>query len=214
MTTRMRMGWVLAAALAGVAPLMAGDSAQEILQNVKKTFDGVNDAKLTFAQKTKFALTRLEQTSTGTLYMRKGDHYRIELEEQTVATDGVTVWSYSRANNQLLIDTYRKTDRGFSPERLLAGDTGNLSSTIIGNEKLGKVETVVLKLTPKTDRSSITSLRLWIDNNDWIVRKAEVVDAGGKQTTYTIGEYRFNKGVADSLFTLTAPPGADVVDLR
>jgi outer membrane lipoprotein carrier protein len=214
MTTRMLAGWVIAAVLAGVAPLVAGDSAQDVLQNVKKTFDGVNDAKLTFTQKTKFALTRLEQSSAGTLYMRKTDHYRIELEDQTVATDGVTVWSYSRANNQLLIDNYRKTERGFSPERLLAGDTGNLSSTLIGNEKLGKAETVVLKLTPKNDRSSIASLRLWIDTGEWIVRKAEVVDAGGKQTTYTIGEHRFNKGVADSLFSLSAPPGADVVDLR
>jgi outer membrane lipoprotein carrier protein len=205
----------LAVALAvSAVTVRAGDSAQEILQNVKKTFDGVNDARLTFAQKTKFALTHLEQTSNGTLYLRKQDHYRIELEDQTVATDGVTVWSYSKASNQLLIDHYRKQDRGFSPERLLAGDTGTLTSLVIGTEKIGKVETVVLKLTPKSDRSSITSLRLWVDNSDWIIRRAEVTDVGGKQTTYTIGEFRFNKGVADSLFTLTAPPGADVVDLR
>jgi outer membrane lipoprotein-sorting protein len=214
MTIRMRLILPATALVLACAPSWAGDSAREILQNVKKTYDGVNDARLTFTQKTKFALTHLEQSSTGTLFLRKQDHYRIELDDQTVATDGVTVWSYSKTNNQLLIDHYKKSERGFSPERLLAGDTGNLTSTVIGTEKIGKAETVVLRLTPKNDRGSIASLRLWVDNSDWIIRRAEVTDVGGKQTTYTIGEHSFNKGVADSLFTLTAPPGADVVDLR
>jgi outer membrane lipoprotein carrier protein len=214
MKIRVRHATVLAIVLAGVLSARAGDTAQEILQNVRKTFDAVKDARLTFTQKTKFSMTGLEQTARGTLYLRKGDHYRIVMEDQTVATDGVTVWSFSRATNQVLIDHYRKTDRGFSPERLLEGETGNFASTVVGTEKVGNAETVVVKLTPKNDRTSISSLRLWIDNSDWIVRQAEVIDVGGKQTTYTVGEHQFNKGVADSLFTLRTPPGADVVDLR
>jgi outer membrane lipoprotein carrier protein len=205
---------IAALALVVALPVIAGDSARDILDHVRKTYEAVKDARLTFTQKTRFAASRLEQSTTGTLVVKKEHHYRIETEEQTVVTDGATVWSYARASNQVLIDHYRGTDKGFSPERLLAGETGNLTASVVGSERLGKQETTILKMTPRNDRSSITSLRLWIDNAGWVVRKAEITDVSGKVTTYTIGDLQFNSGVPDSVFTLSTPDGADVVDLR
>jgi outer membrane lipoprotein-sorting protein len=73
---------------------------------------------------------------------------------------------------------------------------------------------MVLKLVPKNGEGLVVSLRLWVDTADWIVRKAEVTDANGKETTYTVSSIRTNIGLADSRFTLRIPEGAEVVDLR
>jgi outer membrane lipoprotein carrier protein len=203
---------VCCAIAAGTA--LAADTPQEVLEKVRKKFETVRDAELKFTQRTRFALANIEQTSSGTLTMKKERKYRIETDDQTIVTDGTTVWSYSAANKQVLIDAYKEDERSLSPERVLSGARGDYAPALLGRERLGKTETIVLKLTPRGEQSLVTTLRLWVDTGDWLIRKAEIVDVNGKETVYTVDDIRVNTGVADSRFVFTIPPGVDTVDLR
>jgi outer membrane lipoprotein-sorting protein len=58
------------------------------------------------------------------------------------------------------------------------------------------------------------SLKLWIDDGEWLLWKAEIVDLSDNITTYTVSDIRLNTAISDSTFSFVAPPGVEVVDLR
>ena len=206
----------LVALLLTVPPRTAAqDNPQEVMESVRKKYDTIRDAELRFTQHTRFPRSTLEQRVKGTLYLKKERKYRIETDEQIVVTDGETVWSYSVANHQVLIDRFKPNDRSFSPERILGGGgTEEYAATVRGREKTGSIECIVLKLLPRGEGSLVSSLRLWVDPSDWLVRKAEITDMNGKVTTYTLSDFTLNPGLADSRFVFQIPEGAEVVDMR
>ena len=210
-------GAALAALLLGVARGAArSDDPQEILGAVRKKYETIRDAELRFTQHTRFPQSSLEQRAKGTLYLKKEHKYRIETDDQTVVTDGETVWSYSAANRQVLIDRFKPSDRSFSPERILGGGGGaeEYTATVRGREKAGGTECIVLKLIPRGEGSLLSSLRLWVDPSDWLIRVAELTDVNGKVTTYSVSDIKLNPGLSDSRFVMQIPEGAEVVDMR
>jgi outer membrane lipoprotein carrier protein len=209
-------GWVLGAALLALAAgrMFAGDTAQDILKKVRDKYDSVADAEIKFQQRVRMPVGKLEQTTAGTLLTKKGNKYRVELEQQTIVTDGVTVWSYSAAQQQVLVDRFEQDERSLSPDRILSGEAADLAPALIGRERLGKTETVVLKLTPRDETVLLKWLKLWVSESDWLVRKAELVDLNGKETVYQVLDIKVNVGIPDAQFTFVAPAGVEVVDLR
>jgi outer membrane lipoprotein carrier protein len=204
-------GVVLAAT---AVPACSQDSAQEILEKVRQKYESITDAEIRFAQKVKFSLSKAGETTSGTLLIKKGHKYRVETGTQTIVTDGVTVWSYTPALKQVLVDRFKEDERSLTPEHLLLGTSGGYVPILIGKARLGKTETTLLKLTPQDEQSLVSEIRLWVDEEDWTVRQVEVLDVNGKQITYTVEQLRLNIGVPDSRFTFQAPEGVEVVDLR
>jgi outer membrane lipoprotein carrier protein len=194
--------------------LQADDSAQDIIEKVREKYGEMEDATLHFSQKVKFNISKAEYSSSGILYMKKTNHYRIVTNDRTFVTDGKTVWSYTPANKQVLIDTYKEEPRSFSPERFLLSVPKDFYSAILSREKFQGKNVVVLKLTPKEDNTSMKSLKLWIDDGEWLLWKAEIVDLSDNITTYTVSDIRLNTAISDSTFSFVAPPGVEVVDLR
>jgi outer membrane lipoprotein carrier protein len=192
----------------------ASDDPQEILTSVRKKYETIRDAEIHFTQRTTFPQSTLEQHAKGMLYLKKEHKYRIETEDQTVVTDGETVWSYSAASRQVLIDRFKLSDRSFSPERILGGSTDEYAATVRGREKAGNTECIVLRLIPRGEGSLVSSLRLWVDPSEWLVRMAEITDVNGKVTTYTVSDIKVNPGLSDSRFVMQIPEGAEVVDMR
>lgn len=190
------------------------DDAEEVLGNVRKKYDAMNDAELRFTQRVRFPLAKVEQTVSGTLLFKKESKVRIETPDQTLVTDGTTVWSYSPSTHQVLIDRFKQDEQSVTPQKLLMGAAGGYQAALLGREKVGNTETVQVKLTPQGDQGLVVSIRLWIDDREWMVRQAEIIDANGKQTTYTVQQVKVNTGLPDARFVFQPPGGTDVVDLR
>ena len=191
-----------------------GETVEEVLEKVKKKYDSITDAQLQFSQKTTFELSKVEQNVTGTLLLKKNNKYRVETREQTIVTDGVTVWSYSAANKQVLIDHFKMDENSISPEKILSGAPSEYVSTFLGTDKIGTSDVFALKLVPRDEQSLVKTMRLWIDNSTWLIKKAEIVDVNGKETDYLVTEVKINTGLQDSSFIYQVPEGAEAVDLR
>jgi len=197
-----------------VPSLVAAESAQEILDKVKQKYESIRDAELKFSQRIRFSLNDNDQITTGTLFLKKEKKYRIELDRATIVTDGVTVWSHSFANHQVLIDRYKENDRTLTPERILAATPKDYRPALAGTEKIGNAETRVLKLTPNDEASSVESMKLWVDVSTWLIKKVEIADHSGRQTVYLVTDAKINLGIPDSQFTYDIPKGVETVDLR
>ncbi len=191
----------------------SGITANEIIAKVQSKYDDIETVIAKFTRNIRYKVSRVEQESAGVISFKKKNKYRIETDQQTVVTDGVTSWVYSPRNNQVIINRYKQDDRSLSPEKLLFSYPKDFYSALVGEEKLNKEETYVLKLTPKEENSMTSAIKVWI-NHDWLIKQVEVTDINKTVTRYTIRDIRIDKPIADTQFQFTPPAGADVVDLR
>lgn len=192
----------------------AGEDAGDILKRLEKKYDSVHDVKVSFSQHVRFGVTEAEQSFSGTLVMRKGNKYRIELEEQTIVTDGKTVWSYSKYNHQVVIDNYKEDPNSFSPDKVLVNVPDRYGAAILGKEKLANQETTIVKLNPKDSKSTVQWMKLWVDDDESLMRKVQVLDVSDNLTTYVVDSIALNTGVKESQFRFDPPGGVEVIDLR
>jgi len=186
-------------------------TAQDIIQNVQNAYKDITDAKASFSQTIKFSKSKA-QTSSGTLYIKKENKYRIETGTQTIVTDGTTSWSYSPKKKQVIIDNYKETGNTFSPNKYLFQYPENFYSDLEGSEKLGGKDVYVLKLNPR-ESGYVKSAKLWVDKNDWIIKKIYIV-TDESTTTYNVKNVQLNVGLGNSKFTFTPPEGVEVIDMR
>jgi chaperone LolA len=189
-------------------------TVKQVTDQIQQRYQMIDDATAQFEQHVKFGYSSVEQNFSGTLIMKKPNRYRIESEHQTIVTDGVTVWVYSTANNQVLIDKYKENNNSLSPEQFMLNLPANYYTSLIGTEKSGGANTIILKLIPKDDRSFVKSVRLQVEEKNWMVRKISIIDVNETETTYVVKDLKLNTNVKDKTFSFESPLGAEVVDLR
>lgn len=192
-------------------------SPTQVLDEVQKKYSSVNDAQAKFSQKVSFKYAKIEQSFTGTVKMKKGNRYRIESQQQTLVTDGKTVWLYTPSTKQVLIDAYKNDPHTFSPDRFLLGLPKNFQATLLSEDAKSVGADYVLKLAPKANSEStklFKSLKVWVAEKDWSVRKIEYIDLNDTRTVYTLSGLQFDDGVPDDVFHFTPPANTEVVDLR
>ena len=189
-------------------------TVKDVTDKLQKRYESIQDATARFSQHVKFGFSKIEQDFVGTLRMKKPHKYRIETEYQTLVTDGATVWSYSPVNRQVLIDRYKETPDSFTPEQFLLNLPANYYASIVSQEKPGEGSLIVLKLLPKDDQSFIKSMKVWIEESSWVVRKVEMLDVNDTEKTYTVQEIKINTNLKENTFAFAPPAGTEVVDLR
>lgn len=186
-------------------------TAQEVIQNVQSAYKDITDAKASFSQTVKFSKSKA-QSSSGTLYIKKENKYRIETGSQTIVTDGSTSWSYTPSKKQVVIDYYKETGNTFSPNKYLFQYPENFYSDLTGTEKLNGKDVYVLSLKPR-ESGYVKSAKLWVGKDDWIIKKIYIL-TDESSSTYSIKNIQTNIGVANSKFTFSPPEGTEVIDMR
>ena len=186
-------------------------TAQEIIQNVQNAYKDITDAKASFTQTIKFNKSKA-QTSSGTLYIKKENKYRIETASQTIVTDGSTSWSYTPGKKQVVIDNYKETGNTFSPNKYLFQYPENFYSDLAGTEKMSGTDVYVLTLKPR-ESGYVKSAKLWVGKDDWMIKKIYIVTEEST-LTYSVKNIQTNTGLSNSKFSFTPPEGTEVIDMR
>ncbi|MBI3789205.1 MAG: outer membrane lipoprotein chaperone LolA [Ignavibacteriales bacterium] len=189
-------------------------TVKDVTDKIQKRYESMEDATARFSQHVKFGFSKIEQTFAGTLIMKKPRKFRVESEHQTLITDGSTVWAYSPVNKQVLIDHYKENQNSFSPEQFLLKLPSNYYASLLEKDKESNHKLMTLKLVPKDDQSFVKSMKVWVEEGSWVVRKVEIIDVNDTETTYEVKEVKFNTNVKDNAFAFTPPSGTEVVDLR
>ena len=194
--------------------VVAGDDAERTISKLQHKYDSIRDFSVVFRQDVQFGVTKAEQSFTGKLFMKKGNRYRIEMDQQTIVTDGKSVWSYNKPNNQVLIDKFKEDPNSFSPDKVLVNVPNNYSSMVIGTETIDGQELTVLKLNPKNQKSHVKWMKVWVNPEKLLMKKIQVLETSDNLMTYLISEIKLNPGLADSQFQFELPPDVEVIDLR
>lgn len=190
------------------------DDVQDLVSRLQKKYDDMNDLSVEFVQTVHFAVTQSEQTFHGKLFMKKGNKYRVDLDQETIVTDGVSLWNFNKTTNQVFIDKYHESPKSFSPQRVLSNLPGNYNATDLGKEKMGETEVSIVKLMPKSASSNVKWIKAWIDPDNLEMRRIDLLDISENLWSYTVSDTRINTNIADSRFRFEVPPGVEVIDMR
>ena len=189
-------------------------TVKQVTDQLQHRYEMIDDASVQFEQHVKFGYSNIEQNISGILKMKKPKHYRVESDQQTIVTDGKTVWAYSKANNQVIIDTYKENSNSISPEQFMLNLPANYYASLLGYEKQPGGNLILLKLVPKDDRSFVKSVKVSIEENSWMLRKIVILDVNETETTYAVKNIKLNTNIKEKTFTFETPEGSEIVDLR
>ena len=128
-------------------------------------------------------------TETGQIFVRRDDKMRIELAQpnaRTILRDANELYvfnpkikrveQYDLGKHRALVDQFLLLGFGTSGSELKK----SYLVTVLGEETLDKLKTVVLELTPKSDevRNQISKIHLWIDESTWLPAQQKFFETG------------------------------------
>jgi outer membrane lipoprotein carrier protein len=192
----------------------AQEKAEDLVNKIRQTYEKLESLKGDFEQEFIWALAGETQVLNGTLYLKKGDRYRVETPNQMIITDGKTVWTYSLDKNQVFVDNLEKSKDNPLPRDLIIKYTRDFKPKLLRSEKVGEADCYVLSLTPRDENSFIRIVTAWIDKSTWLAARIEQTDISDNKTVYLLKNVQRNAALADGLFTFKIPSDAEVVDMR
>jgi chaperone LolA len=211
---RIRIALLLAMAILLTASLPAAAiSAKKILKKVDKKYKDLSDFRAAFSQTIFVDSTDSGYSTAGTLWVKKPDRFRLELERQTMISDGDTLWTYVPVHQQVLVDRVYPESAASRPDQLFLKYFKEAEAELAGTVKLDGHECYLLHLTPEEPEIAVF-LKVWVDGKSWLARRLEVTDEGGLITEYKFTDVQTNLGLADSLFVYRPPPEVEVIDMR
>ncbi len=188
---------------------------QDIIENVQETYDGIDNLSASFKKIESFQLTGTVNEINGRFYIKNGEKYRFESDDQTIVTDGKDVWTYNALTNQLIIDHLRKNSGALLPRDMLYKYPKEYYSTLLRTEKKTGKDVYVIKLDPQEGvHGFVKSMKIWVDDGSWLVHQIETTDLNGNKSTFKISQIKTRKKLPDSLFSFKATPEMKVVDMR
>ncbi len=188
---------------------------KDIIKKVQKKYDDIENFEASFEKVETFQLTGTKNITTGKLYVKGGKKYRFETEDQLIISDGKTVWTHNRINNQVLIDRVRKNSGALLPRDILFKFPKTHYATLLAEEELNGKKTYVVKLEPKEEvQSYFSAIKIWVEDKKWQIVKIEITDLNGNKSIFNLSQISTQKKLSDDLFTFKATPDMDVVDMR
>jgi outer membrane lipoprotein carrier protein len=184
-----------------------------LLQRVQSNYESANGLRAAFRQETQSPFTNGAVSFTGTLLLR-GDQYRVETPQQTLVTDGATLWIYNPDENQVIVNQYVNDETTITPDEIFTDYLERYRIVDTRTRTTNGTSFVELDLTADQPDAYYTDVTVRIRRADAMLTQVTLTDQNGGTTTFHLEDVQLNPSFPDSAFTFQPPPDADVVDLR
>lgn len=203
-------------ALLWIATSNAQDKSKAILDNVLAQTKSYSTIEITFNYVMENKSKKIKETKTGLASM-KGDKYWLDFGGQQIISDGKTVWTYIKDNNEVQINNNDPNDdQSLNPAKLLTSYNKSFTPKFIKEETRGADIYQIIDLTPLKTRSYY-KMRLEIDKAKKQIVNSIVYDKNGSTVyTYSVTKFVTNKTILDTKFVFKTSdhPGIEIIDLR
>jgi outer membrane lipoprotein carrier protein len=211
-------GLILLVLFFGRQPSVAADDAaliRKIMGGIEKRYAG-KGFRAKFFQESMLKAMMISDTAEGRLIVKRPGKMRWEYlipDEQTIITDGKSMWIYRPADKQVMV--------GKAPEFFSGGKGAGFLSDIrqirksfdIELQKSKSPDHFRLRLLPRSPTADLADIILSVNRSDFLVRQVLTYNSYGDETRIEFSEYQFNQNPKDSLFTFIIPDGIDVVQI-
>ncbi|RJQ55366.1 MAG: outer membrane lipoprotein carrier protein LolA [Desulfobacteraceae bacterium] len=193
----------------------AAPALDEIIGGVEKKYSA-EGFSAHFLQTSTLKAMQVTEQAKGLLFAEKPDKMRWEYREperQLVVSDGVNLWVYRPADNQVMI--------GKAPAFFGDGKGAGFLSDIrrvrenfdVTLEGTTEGSNYLLKLLPKKKTFDIAAIYLTISSSDFSIVEVTTLNEYRDETRIRLEDIQFRSDLDDSLFSFVVPDGADVVKM-
>jgi outer membrane lipoprotein carrier protein len=211
-------GWILLALSFCWQPAAAVDDAsliRKIMGGIEKRYAG-KGFRTKFFQESMLKAMMISDTAEGRLIVKRPGKMRWEYlipDEQTIITDGKSMWIYRPADKQVMVGQAPEFFSGGKGAGFLS-DIGQIRKSFdIQLQKSKSTDHYRLRLLPKSPTADLTEIILLVNRSDFLVQQVLTYNSYGDETRIQFSEYQFNRNPKDSLFTFVIPDGIDVVQI-
>jgi outer membrane lipoprotein carrier protein len=205
-------------ALLVAAGLRSGIAAQppasEVAAALQRKYDTVRDFSADFTQEAESGVLRRKLVERGTVLIKKPGKMRWTYkapDEKIFVSDGVKMYMFTPADNQVIESKVPKEDDATSAVLFLSGK-GNLTRdftvTYTGS---GTADTYSIRLDPRTAQPDYDWLQLVVDRKTLQIQSLSAADKQGTRTTFRFSNFKENLGLSDKTFAFVIPRGAHVI---
>lgn len=205
--------------------VLLGVTVSSYAQYDKKAFEKLEAMsakyKNTEAYKSEFIYSlindveNIQEDFVGTITV-KGDKFILDLDEQEIYNNGVTVWTYLPDVNEVNIDNYNPVENEITPSKIYTAYKEGYKYIYLGDEKVDGKSVSVIDLIPDNKNSQFFKIKLLISNKDSSLIGWTIFDKSGNKYKYSITDYTPDVKVEDKDFEFNTKkyPGVEVIDLR
>ncbi len=198
-----------------ILSIVSGQDVNDIIEAVQDTYDDMENFSAVFKRIETFKITGSQSETLGKIFISGGVKYRFESDEQIIVTDGENVWAYSSRSNQVIIDKVKENSAALLPRDLLFKYPKKYYATLLKTEKNGGNKVFIIKLDPKEDTYGyIKSVRLWVEEDSWLINKLEATDLRGNITAFEITNVDTKSKIPASHFLYEPASDTEIVDRR
>lgn len=190
------------------------DEAEDIINDLKKKYDSVNNLSAEFTQDFYWNLADESQQQRGSIILSGNDNFKIETSDQIIVSDGKSIWTYSKSNNQVIIDALENNQEVTLPRDLFMKFSKDYKPFKLGDEIIDGIACHVIRLTSKNDNAYIKEMKVWIDKKSTVTKKIQHTDISDNVTVYLLNNVQLNRKIDPAIFRFQAPAGVEKIDLR
>ncbi len=191
--------------------------AKKVLDKVRKKYEGYKTMEATFSLTIELP-DQPKEVQRGTI-SQDGDKFRLEMDQQTIISDGKSTWVFLKKNNEVQINNAEDGGTGdfLTPKELLnryqKGDF--LYAVTDKTTENGKAVTLI-EFKPKDKKSEYSKMRVSIDEKASTIENIKAFAKDGSRYTFAISKFSPNKKLGADQFSFDAKkyPGVKVEDLR
>lgn len=197
------------------APPPAANDAAAVLARAERTYSQLRSLQADFEQEVYVPLLDATRRSRGRIYHRRPDLFAMRFtdpEGDLLIADGRDVWMYypSTDPRQVMRSSLAAGGQQVDLQReFLSNATQRYDATLNGTETVAGRSAHALTLVPRGP-SPYRRIRLWVDVEDALVRRFEIVEENESERRLQMSNLRPNADIPDSIFEFTPPPGAQV----
>jgi outer membrane lipoprotein-sorting protein len=149
------------------------------------------------------------------------------MSERVWTSDGTTAWAYdSRKHEATKLNLPAGSakpeatpEKSYDPQavakQILAAIDPTTKVQVTGTEKVAGRDAYKLRLVPKTDRTTVGSVTLAVDSQNWVPLQVTVMPRTGNDPAVQLGFSAVSfKAPAASTFAFTPPTGTKVTDQK
>jgi len=187
-------------------------TANDVLDKMKNALKKEKRISIAYEQSYQWKSSDRGSKLAGKLDMQNLTKFRLYTDEQTIVSDGESIWSYTPFTKQVIINKIDKSGGTILPGDFLSDYPKDYKTKLLDEDRFeGEF---LLELKPKDNGSFVTAIRIWLDDQDYLIRSIEYIDINQNVTLWEITEINLNPDFDDSHFRFKSPSGVETVDLR
>ena len=190
--------------------VFAQDRAKNILDAVSQKTASYSSIEAHFTNTIISQAAGINESQEGVLYLQ-GELYRLELEGQTILSDGETNWIHLIDEEEVQITEIDEEEEVISPSKMFTIYQEGYKYQFVSENNTQ----YIIDLFPE-ESGSFTKIELRIDKIKTHITGFTLYDKNGNEYSYDISQFTPNKSFHDVFFQFnsTEYPNVDVIDLR